>query len=1425
VEYGPSGEVLGFDATFEQHASYNGGLIPPGYNPAALTGRIQYRVPLPQHVGVLQNDEDADGDVLSAIVIAGPQHGTLTFDSDGGFLYRPEPGYNGSDAFQYKANDGNADSNVATVSVNVIPYSHAPQGSYRFISLEAPNSYTLKPADFGFTDPKDTPADAFTRVKIVALPTAGTLALDGVPVAADDFVSVEDIAAGKLVLSYAAGVPHPSFTFQVEDSGSTDNGGVNLDPEPKTLTFDFAAVAQDDSFSVDENAVLSVNAILGVLSNDSDVDGEQFITSIVVSPVHGSLQLQYDGSFVYTPDADFSGIDTFQYQASDGYVLSNVATVTITVDRVSQAPTGTSAALDIPANAPYALKVEDFGFSDPTDAPPDNFAGVLVSTLPPSGALKLGGVNIPAGAFISVADIAAGSFTFTPSVNAAGSPHASFTFQVEDSGSTEHGGTIVDPTPKTLAFNCIPVAQHDIYTVNVNTVLDQATSVLDNDTDADGDALTAVLVEAPQHGTLSLNGNGRFVYVPTNGFTGFDTFQYKANDGAAQSEPTTVTLHVAPPISSTISPIDVKSGFATNSPIRFLAAFSEPVIDFSPDDVILSGTAPGNLSVTVTPRPTNGPDVRYFEVVVTGMTGSGTVIAAIAADKVHNAAGLPNSASANTDNRVDYLYNAITSVGTSGNDVFEFFAGDTPDAWTLVINGQRAIFPTTIGTLGNPPMVSPISGILFDGNGGTDTFWFYGSRNALTANLGYEQGTIQFGSYTIAYQNMDYLSVAGASGSDTAALHDSAAADAFQGLSGQAQLTAPGKAITVKDFKSVAAHGGQGYDTAVMFGSPNGDSNCTAGPAGVNFIGSGFNYTAAGFKAVSAYPAPGKNNTAVFDSTSGADVLIASFLGAQYIGPGFAYDVWNVSSITGNGGVGDEARFYGSSGGNTVLNLSPTQALQTEAKYTLRGNNYSKFVSYVYPGSNTSATITGTAGVEHAVTSALGAQLTGTGLDLSAWTYKQINIVGAGGADTADMYAMAGANPFVGNGATATMTTGDVDRTITNFGTVTAHGNAASSATFFAKQGLTNTFNAGPMQASMSGIGYNIVATGFGSNTGYAVPGGTDVANYADSAGNDYFISSYLGSQMFGPGFSNAGWNFATKTATSTGGADTARFYGSPTSADSFVAQPGNSTQTTVGTVNEAKSFARVEAYSGLNTGGTAELTGSTGDDHYVGSPLGAQLWNANYRIEAWSYASIKAEGNGGNDLGDLYGSATSNALAADNVFAQFSGAGFNNRVDHFATTKIHGSATGSDSAMLDHALVEIGVKDQPTTALVPSIVRKLWLYDFDDVKTTEKPDHPDPQPQSIDKYMTAFMWEPLQLNLGTGGGTLTINPGGGVFTGGGTLTINPVGGTLVTGVNTTVTGSSTTVTGSGTLVIGGGTQITGSSVTVTEGSTLVVGH
>lgn len=91
-------------------------------------------------------------------------------------------------------------------------------------------------------------------------------------------------------------------------------------------------VAADDSYATAENAVLTIDAP-GVLGNDSDPDGDPLAAVLVDSPSNGLLTLNPDGSFVYVPGRDFFGTDSFTYEADDGQLSSNMATVTVTVSQ------------------------------------------------------------------------------------------------------------------------------------------------------------------------------------------------------------------------------------------------------------------------------------------------------------------------------------------------------------------------------------------------------------------------------------------------------------------------------------------------------------------------------------------------------------------------------------------------------------------------------------------------------------------------------------------------------------------------------------------------------------------------------------------------------------------------------------------------------------------------------------------------------------------------------------------------------------------------------------------------------------------------------------------------------------------------------------------------------------------------------------
>jgi VCBS repeat-containing protein len=122
------------------------------------------------------------------------------------------------------------------------------------------------------------------------------------------------------------------------------------------------------------------------------------------------------------------------------------------------------------------------------------------------------------------------------------------------------------------AVNDAPVAVADSYMTDEDTpLLVPAPGLLANDTDVEGDALSAVLVTGPAHGSLTLNSDGSFVYTPGANYNGVDSFTYKANDGMADSAPVTVTLSITPvndvPVFVTVSvtPVVDENGIVTLS--------------------------------------------------------------------------------------------------------------------------------------------------------------------------------------------------------------------------------------------------------------------------------------------------------------------------------------------------------------------------------------------------------------------------------------------------------------------------------------------------------------------------------------------------------------------------------------------------------------------------------------------------------------------------------------------------------------------------------------------------------------------------------------------------------------------------------------------------------------------------------------------
>ena len=121
---------------------------------------------------------------------------------------------------------------------------------------------------------------------------------------------------------------------------------------------------QVNNYVVNEDTTLTITAANGVLANDTDLDGDSLTAVLNTDVSNGTLTLNADGSFSYTPDADWNGTDSFTYTANDGVLDSNVATVTITVNPVNDVPTAVDKTITTPEDQIYTFTISDFGYND-----------------------------------------------------------------------------------------------------------------------------------------------------------------------------------------------------------------------------------------------------------------------------------------------------------------------------------------------------------------------------------------------------------------------------------------------------------------------------------------------------------------------------------------------------------------------------------------------------------------------------------------------------------------------------------------------------------------------------------------------------------------------------------------------------------------------------------------------------------------------------------------------------------------------------------------------------------------------------------------------------------------------------------------------------------------------------------------------------
>ncbi|MBL7563156.1 tandem-95 repeat protein [Legionella bononiensis] len=182
----------------------------------------------------------------TAIAVGGTvavANGTVLLNANGTLNFTPTANYNGSTSFTYTVTSGGV-TETATVNVTVNSVNDAPSGINSSVTTLEDTAKVFTTSNFAFTDSSDSPANTLQAVKITSLPATGSLTLNGVAVTVGQTILATDIAAGLLVFTPASDL-HGSVTFgfQVQDSGGTANGGIDLDPTSNVMTVNVTAVA------------------------------------------------------------------------------------------------------------------------------------------------------------------------------------------------------------------------------------------------------------------------------------------------------------------------------------------------------------------------------------------------------------------------------------------------------------------------------------------------------------------------------------------------------------------------------------------------------------------------------------------------------------------------------------------------------------------------------------------------------------------------------------------------------------------------------------------------------------------------------------------------------------------------------------------------------------------------------------------------------------------------------------------------------------------------------------------------------------------------------------------------------------------------------------------------------------------------------
>ncbi|MGI9647614.1 MAG: tandem-95 repeat protein [Acidimicrobiia bacterium] len=436
-------------------------------------------------------------DVAASLVsiVSGPSHGSAVLSAGGTLTYTPDPEFAGVDTITYQACNLDGDCVTAVLSITVTPVNDPPGLPVLPISLDEDTATTIDILG-SVTDPDGDPAAA--SVTLVGVAAEGLILANGD--GTFDYTPPPDFFGTD------------SFTVQICDEG----GACELETLPVMVT----PINDAPVVSVTPPAVVE-DTPASIFVDASDVDGDVLVTSITSGPVSGSAIVDLDGSIFYTPGADFNGPESIEIEVCDATLCVTEA-IAFSVAAVNDPPV-------VPGPGPLTTAEDTMVSFDP-----------LAGAFDPEG----GAVSLDSFDPVSAAGgtIVTGSLEYTPPANYVGID--TFTYAVAD---PEGATTSAVVTVTVTAENDIPVALDDGYSTNEDEPLSVAVpGLLVNDSDVDGDPLSAALESPAGSGAAVVNADGSFTYTPDPDFVGADSFTYRLDDGAGGLATATASIEVLP---------------------------------------------------------------------------------------------------------------------------------------------------------------------------------------------------------------------------------------------------------------------------------------------------------------------------------------------------------------------------------------------------------------------------------------------------------------------------------------------------------------------------------------------------------------------------------------------------------------------------------------------------------------------------------------------------------------------------------------------------------------------------------------------------------------------------------------------------------------------------------------------------------------